>query len=72
MVIDSINDEVLRIKRELAAKCDNDLAQIVADAQSRERDAISLPPRRYKSEQSVPPESPATRVTDGQSNAATG
>ena len=47
---DSINDEILRIKRELAARFDNDLARIVADASLRERDAISLPPRRYKSE----------------------
>lgn len=72
MVIDSINDEVLRIKRELAAKFDNDLTRIVADAQSREREAITLPPRRYKSEQSLVSESPTTRVRDGQSNAATG
>ena len=51
MSSDSINDEILRIKRELAAKFDNDLVRIVADAQSRECNAISLPPRRWKSEQ---------------------
>jgi len=31
MTNDSINDEILRIKRELAAKFDNDLARIVPD-----------------------------------------
>ncbi len=50
MSADSINDEILRIKRELAARFDNDLARIVADAKSRECNAISLPPRRWKSE----------------------
>ncbi len=72
MVIDSINDEILRIKRDLAARFDNDLDRIVADARSRERDTISLPPRRYRSEQSVAPESPNARVANGESNAATG
>jgi hypothetical protein len=52
MSADSINDEILRIKRELAARFDNDLHRIIADARSRERNAISLPPRRCKSEQS--------------------
>ena len=52
MTTDLINDEILQIKRELAARFDNDLTQIVADARSRERNAISLPPRPFKSEQS--------------------
>ena len=52
MTADSINDEILRIKRELAARFDNDLDRIVADAKSREYNAISLPPRRWKPEQS--------------------
>jgi hypothetical protein len=52
MSADSINDEILQIKRDLAAKFDNDLDRIIADARSRERNAISLPPRLYKSEQS--------------------
>jgi hypothetical protein len=52
MSADSINDEILRIKRELAAKFDNDLDRIIADARSRERNVISLPPRRCESEQS--------------------
>jgi hypothetical protein len=53
MGTDSINDEILRIKHELAAKFDNDLSRIVADAQSRERNTISLPPRPWKSEPAV-------------------
>jgi hypothetical protein len=56
MTADSINDEILRIKRELAARFDNDLDRIIADAKSRERNALSLPPRRWKSEQSDPRE----------------
>ena len=59
---DSINDEILRIKRELAARFDNDLARIVADARSRERGTISLPPRRYKSEQLDERETSASSV----------
>ena len=51
MGTDSINDEILRIKRELAGKFDNDLGRIVADAQSREQNTISFPPRRWKSGQ---------------------
>jgi hypothetical protein len=50
MTSDSINDEILEIKRALAATFDNDLDRIVADAQSRERDTITLPPRRWKAE----------------------
>jgi hypothetical protein len=61
MGTDSINDEILRIKHELAATFDNDLSRIVADAQSRERNTISLPPRPWKSEQSDPPKSPVRR-----------
>lgn len=45
MITDSINDELLQIKRDLAAKFDNDLERIVADAKSRERGAITMPPR---------------------------
>ncbi len=51
MSADSINDEILQIKRELAARFDNDLDRIIADARSRQRSVISLPPRRCKSEQ---------------------
>jgi hypothetical protein len=50
MGVDSINDEILRIKRELAGRFDNDLARIVADAKSREHNAISLPPRPANAE----------------------
>ena len=67
MAIDSINDEILRIKRELAARFDNDLDRIVADARSRECDAISLPPRRYKFEQNDAREPLAQSVSNGAS-----
>ena len=50
MSTDSINDEILEIKRALAAEFDNDLARIVEDAKSREHNTITLPPRRWKSE----------------------
>jgi hypothetical protein len=44
---DAINDEILRIKRELAARFGNDLDQIIADAKTREQRTITLPPRRW-------------------------
>ena len=50
MTTDSINEEILDIKRQLAGRFDNDLARIVADAQTREHNAITLPPRPWKSE----------------------
>ncbi len=68
---DSINEEILRIKRELASKFDNDLASIVADTRSRERDAISMPPRPWNSEQSAP-KPPNDAVSNGASSAAAG
>lgn len=58
MSTDSINDEILRIKRELAGRFDNDLDRIVADTKSRERNAINLPPRRIRSEPSDAPTPP--------------
>jgi len=70
MSADSINDEILRIKRELAARFDNDLARIVADAKSRECNAISLPPRRWKSEQSDAVERRNGQISDGKSTPA--
>ena len=47
MTTDPINDEILRIKRELAAQFGNDLEKIVADIKSRERNTITLPARKY-------------------------
>ncbi len=47
MTTDPINDEILRIKRELAAQFGNDLEKIVADIKSRERNTITLPARIY-------------------------
>lgn len=44
------NDEILAIKRRLAAKLDNDLHRIAADVRKRQgqggHEVISLPPRR--------------------------
>ena len=47
MTTNPINDEILRIKRELAARFDNDLEKIVVDIKSRERNTITLPARIY-------------------------
>jgi hypothetical protein len=55
MISDSINDEILRIKHELAAVHGNDVRRIAADARARQRNAISLPPRPIMSEQSDAP-----------------
>ena len=70
MSADSINDEILQIKRELAARFDNDLDRIIADARSRQRSVISLPPRRCKSEQSDAVERRNGRISDGKSTPA--
>jgi hypothetical protein len=47
------NDEILAIKRRLAAKFDNDIHRIAEDIRRRQSDdgrvVVSLPPRRYVS-----------------------
>ena len=72
MTTDPINDEILDIKHQLAAQFHNDLASIVADAQSRERNAIKLPPRPWKSEPSDAPKPPISPLLDGTSSPAAG
>ena len=72
MTTDSINQEILDIKHQLAGRFDNDLARIVADAQSRERDVIKLPARPWKSEQGDAPEPPISPLLDGSSTPAAG
>jgi hypothetical protein len=62
MTTDSINEEILRIKRELAGRFSNDLDRIVADTKSRERNAISLPPRPFAPEQREAPQVPINEV----------
>lgn len=47
MMNDPINDEILRIKRELANQFGNDLDRIVADIKSRERNTVTLEPRVF-------------------------
>jgi len=46
MPTDSINDEILRIKRQLAAEQGSDINRIVADAQSRQGKVVRRSPRR--------------------------
>ena len=48
------------------------LMQQVAERQRRSEHRIITQPLRRRTEQSVAPESPTTRVPDGQSNPATG
>jgi len=60
MTYDTINDEILRIKRELAGRFDNDLDRIVADARTRETNTVSMPRRPWKSEQSDAPKAPVS------------
>jgi hypothetical protein len=50
MMNDPINDEILRIKRELANRFGNDLDRIVADIISRERNTVTLEPRVFPSQ----------------------
>jgi len=52
MTYDLFSDEILRIKRELANRFDNDLNRIVADARTRETDTVSMPRRPSRSETS--------------------
>ena len=61
MVTDSINEEILRIKHDLASKHGNDVGRIVAHARSSQGHVVTRPPRPYKSEQSDPPKSPISR-----------
>jgi len=68
MTTDSINDEILRIKRELAGRFGNDLDLIIADAKSRERNTVSFPPRPWKSEPSDAPKPPNDAVSSGASS----
>ncbi len=72
MTTDSINEEILRIKHELAGRFDNDLRRIVADARSRERNTISLPPRQCESEQSDAPKPATVVIPNGASTPTAG
>lgn len=72
MTTDSVNDEILRIKHELAGRFGNDLDLIIADAKSRETNTVSFPPRRWKSEQSDVPKPPKDSVSIGESSPTTG
>ena len=72
MISDYINDEILRIKHELAAVHENDVRRIAADARSRQRNAINLPPRPIVSEQIAAPKPPNNAVSNGASSPAAG
>lgn len=67
MTTDSINDEILQIKRELAARFGNDLDRIIADTKSRERNTITLPPRKIESESAIKTKLPSKPVAEGAS-----
>jgi len=69
---DSINDEILGIKRELAARFDNDLDRIAEDTKSRERNAITLPPRPYPPVAVDSLDLPTPKVLDGDTTSTTG
>jgi hypothetical protein len=51
VLTDSINAEILRIKRQLAAMQENEIDQIVADARSRQSNVVSRSARPYPAEQ---------------------
>ncbi len=51
MIADTINDEILRIKRQLSSVHENDIARIVADARSRQTNVVSHQTRQDQSEQ---------------------
>jgi hypothetical protein len=57
VIHDSINEEIRAIRRELAAKFDNDLSAIMADIRRREaadgRTYVSLPRRRLPTEEDI-------------------
>jgi len=72
MISDFINDEILRIKHELAAVHGNDVRRIGADARARQRNAINLPPRSIMSEQSDAPKPPNNAVSNDVSTPAAG
>ena len=56
MPTNSINDEILRIKRQLAGAFGNDIDRIVADARSRQTNVVTRQPRPYEAERSTAPE----------------
>ena len=70
MTINSVDDEILAIKRSLAAVFDNDLDRIVADIQSRQKNGVRLPPRPYHSEKRDCLPIPESRLLDGESSSA--
>ena len=72
MISDSINEEVLRIKHELAARHGNDVARIVADARGRRGNVVTRPPRPYMRELSEAPKPPSQPLTNGSSIPAVG
>ena len=64
MLTDSINEEILRIKHELAAQHGNDVGRIVAQARSSQGHVVTRPPHPYKSEQSDAPKPPTPVLTN--------
>lgn len=69
---DSTIDDIHQIRREISDRFGGDVFAIAEDA-ARRQAASNRPVWKPKhDEQSVAPESPAARVSDGESNPATG
>ncbi len=69
---DSTIDDIHRIRREISERFGGDVFAIAEDA-ARRQTASNRPVWKPKhDEQSVAPESPTTRISNGQSNPATG
>lgn len=70
MVSDSITDEIRLIRHQLAARCDNDVSKILADARRRQntygRTYVTLPkrpPRHEAKERDTQSQSPMFEST---------
>ncbi len=62
MSTDSINDDILRIKRELATACGDDVHQIAREARLRQGKVIALPARHYNPDLTETVMPPKTRA----------
>lgn len=72
MTTDAINDEILRIKRELASRFDNDLDRIIEDLRTRERNTFTRPPQGCMPGACDGPQPRTQSAFDGTNPVATG
>lgn len=70
MASDAIDDELLRVKRALAALHGNDVRRIADDARARQSRAVTRPPRPCRAEPNVAPAPPVPLAPDGPAAAA--